>query len=41
MNVQNWNNSEYVTIGIALLSYVWRVAPPKKRVGRLIRSDFP
>ncbi len=27
MNIQNWNNSMYVIIGIALLSFVWRVCP--------------
>ena len=27
MNIQNWNNSMYVIIGIALLSFFWRVCP--------------
>ena len=31
MNIQNWNMSAYVTyISNALLSFVWRVAPPIK-----------
>ena len=30
MNIINWIKSEYVTfIGIALLSFVWRVSPSK------------
>ncbi len=36
MNIINWIKSEYVTfIGIALLSFVWRVSPSNWRVGRL------
>ena len=30
MNIQNWIKSEYVTIGNALLSFVWRVSPSDK-----------
>ena len=37
MNIIDWIKSEYVMfIGIALLSFVWRVCPSDKwRVGRL------
>ena len=32
MNIINWIKSEYVTfIGIALLSFVWRVSPSDTR----------
>ena len=30
MSIQNWNKSSYVTIGNALLSFVWRVSPSEK-----------
>ena len=38
MKIQNWNNSAYVIIGIALLSGGF--APPFRRVAALL-YDFP
>ncbi len=36
MKIPIWIKSEYVTyIGIALLSFVWRLVPPKPEAGRL------
>ncbi len=35
MNIQNCIRSEYVIISNALLSFVWRVAPPIKEGSRL------
>ena len=42
MKSNSWNKSEYVTfIGIALLSFVWRVRPSDKIRGQAARLWFP